>query len=503
MSPELGSLLRTVVKSYTLHPLSEGTLKLISPFYQIIHHWDALESETQKEGGTEEDQTARSDLRDLLSQLSEWSGDANLDRYMQARRDLVFADSITFEALWTIFPPGTLDDDGGTAYPGSTFPTMQPQMRGPFLKNIGYHGSIELVMVDFASHYKYAQVGQCVGTAALNDDTYDRIPGAPEYDWEDEQFMLCSARVMGYILQEKMWAQFLVDGIEDIDVDGSHTAFNDRLVLPEDPVLDRKAVLMGLVKSHYAAYSDNLYQLEDIVPGKGKGLIILLYGPPGVGKTSTAETIAIATRKPLLSIGVADVGTSARYVEPNLERIFDLAQTWKAILLIDEADVFLQSRGSGQVGATTERNALVSVFLRVLEYYRGIMILTTNQIAQFDVAVQSRINIAFKYESLTPKQTADIFKMFLKQYKKNDMVNMEEWNDINNWCEKKLPKKGFDGRQIRNVITSAVGLAASKDEKLGVAYLEDVVEIVSDFKNELSKQMDRYTQAQAFIEQRQ
>jgi hypothetical protein len=120
------------------------------------------------------------------------------------------------------------------------------------------------------------------------------------------------------------------------------------------------------------------------------------------------------------------------------------------------------------------------------------MILTTNQIAQFDVAVQSRINMAFKYDSLTPKQTADIFKMFLRQYKKNDMVNVDEWRDINTWCEKKLPKKGFDGRQIRNVITSAVGLAASNNEKLGVKYLEDVVEIVSDFKDELSKQMDRY-----------
>jgi hypothetical protein len=90
--------------------------------------------------------------------------------------------------------------------------------------------------------------------------------------------MLCSPRLLGYILQEKMWAQFLVDGIEEIDEDGSQTAFNDRLVLPEESGLDRKTVLMGLVKSHYAAYSDNLYQLEDIVPGKGKGLIILLYG---------------------------------------------------------------------------------------------------------------------------------------------------------------------------------------------------------------------------------
>ncbi|KAF3015628.1 hypothetical protein E8E14_011058 [Neopestalotiopsis sp. 37M] len=646
-NPHLGTLLQSVIKSYTLHPLRQGMLNVISPFCALVHNWDALEAETSKEGSTEEDQTARSDLHLLLLQLREWSGDDSLDSYMKMRSDLVSADSITFEALWTIFPPGTLvyskkflgqdqlfvvmesqpkstklpndaydrtetppwkmicltydwngkrfdrylmtftihhfdetkpiaalpvypwkyvpnkkemkeklltrgnkfrkfcvassgshmfkyqgqalvdkrgfgfvteqDDDGrflnrSPFSRGSIYPGMQPQLQGTLLRDMGQNGSTELVMVDFASHYKYAEAGQRLGDTALNINRsecrslrtrYDSATGAPEENWEEEQLMLCSPRVLGYILQEKMWAQFLVDGIEEIDEGGSQTAFNDRLVLPEDSGLNRKTILMGLVKSHYAAYSDDLYQLEDIVPGKGKGLIILLYGPPGVGKTSTeAETLAIATRKPLFSVGVADVGTSAKYVEPNLERIFDLAQKWKAILLIDEADVFLQSRGSGQVGATTERNALVSVFLRVLEYYQGIMILTTNQIAQFDVAVQSRINVAFKYDSLTSKQTVNIFKMFLGQYKKNGMVNVDEYDAIDTWCEKKLPKNGFDGRQIRNVITSAVGLAASNNEKLGVGYLEEVVEIVFDFKTELSKQMDRYKQAQAFSDQR-
>ncbi|KAF7532969.1 hypothetical protein G7054_g7499 [Neopestalotiopsis clavispora] len=384
-------------------------------------------------------------------------------------------------------------DDGGSTHRGPldrgpTNPVKQPQVQRTFVRDMGHNGTVELVMVDFASHYKYAETGQRLGNITLGIDKPE-CQCTPEENWEEEQLMLCPPRVLGYILQDKIWAQFLVDGIEEIDEDGSQNAFDDRLVLSEASNLDRKAILMGLVKSHYAAYSDNMYQLEDIVPGKGKGLVILLY---------EAETLAIATRKPLFSIGVADVGTSAKYVEPNLERIFDLAHKWKAILLIDEADVFLQSRGSGQVGATTERNALVSVFLRVLEYYRGIMILTTNQIAQFDVAVQSRINVAFKYDSLTAKQTADIFKMFLKQCKKKDMVNMKEWDAIIYWCEKQLHKKGFDGRQIRNIITSAVSLAASNNDKLELKHLEILVEIVSDFKNELSMHMDRYKQAQAF-----
>lgn len=63
--------------------------------------------------------------------------------------------------------------------------------------------------------------------------------------------------------------------------------------------------------------------------------ILTLYeGPPGVGKTSTAETIAVAARKPLFSISVADVGTKAKHVESNLSRIFALATSWHAILLM-------------------------------------------------------------------------------------------------------------------------------------------------------------------------
>jgi replication-associated recombination protein RarA len=64
------------------------------------------------------------------------------------------------------------------------------------------------------------------------------------------------------------------------------------------------------------------------------GLTVSSTGPPGVGKTSTAETIAIATGKALFSVSVADVGTQAKHVESNLARIFALATKWQAILLM-------------------------------------------------------------------------------------------------------------------------------------------------------------------------
>jgi SpoVK/Ycf46/Vps4 family AAA+-type ATPase len=64
---------------------------------------------------------------------------------------------------------------------------------------------------------------------------------------------------------------------------------------------------------------------------------------------------------------MADMGSSPRTVEHNLRRTFDLATEWKAILLFDEADIFLEARSLQDV----KRNSLVSTLLRGLEYLQG------------------------------------------------------------------------------------------------------------------------------------
>lgn len=57
-------------------------------------------------------------------------------------------------------------------------------------------------------------------------------------------------------------------------------------------------------------------------------------GPPGVGKTLTAESVAIRANKPLFAVGVTDVGVDPEKVQVNLERMFELAGTWEAVLLM-------------------------------------------------------------------------------------------------------------------------------------------------------------------------
>ncbi len=57
-------------------------------------------------------------------------------------------------------------------------------------------------------------------------------------------------------------------------------------------------------------------------------------GPPGVGKTLTAETVALACRKPLFTVSVAEIGTQPEKAEQNLEDVFHDAGRWGAVLLM-------------------------------------------------------------------------------------------------------------------------------------------------------------------------
>ncbi|KAK4112422.1 P-loop containing nucleoside triphosphate hydrolase protein [Canariomyces notabilis] len=138
----------------------------------------------------------------------------------------------------------------------------------------------------------------------------------------------------------------------------------------------------------------------DVIHGKGRGVVILLHGAPGVGKTATAEAVAQEFKKPLFPITRGDLGTTPVDVEKTLKDIFRYAHLWDCILLLDEADVFLTQRDRTDV----ERNALVS------EYYNGILFLTTNRVGALDEAFRSRVHVSLYYPPLSLSDTLAILK---------------------------------------------------------------------------------------------
>ncbi len=208
----------------------------------------------------------------------------------------------------------------------------------------------------------------------------------------------------------------------------------------------------------------------DLVLGKGKGLILLLHGAPGVGKTSTAETVADTFGKILFPITCGDLGLTAAEVESQLSGIFQLAELWDCVLLLDEADVFLARRTKTDI----KRNSLVSVFLRVLEHFTSVLFLTTNRVGAFDEAFKSRIHISLYYPPLDAKQSLGIWRMNLKRL----IEKKERRNESILFNEKKLLAYAADhytetfqrginwnGRQIRNAFQTASALAEFEAHK--------------------------------------
>ncbi|OBT88775.1 hypothetical protein VE02_02394 [Pseudogymnoascus sp. 03VT05] len=204
--------------------------------------------------------------------------------------------------------------------------------------------------------------------------------------------LLLPSNIYGFQMQEKKWANFQVSLIEEVRW---HTESFESLVVEPDT----KELIIALITNKIEAE-----RATDVISGKENGLVILLHGGPGTGKTLTAESVAEIAQKPLYRVTCGDIGTSSEAVEKYLDTVLTLGHMWKCVVLLDEADVFLEQRTLSD----PKRNALVSVFLRVLEYYDGILILTSNRVGTFDEAFKSRIQLALHYDSLSYSQRKQI-----------------------------------------------------------------------------------------------
>ncbi len=264
-----------------------------------------------------------------------------------------------------------------------------------------------------------------------NIDTLDDDADKPERDFTDEELMIASPVVLGFAFSEKLWLEFTVSGVKDID--WNEGAF-DSLVLPDN----QKSIVKALVESHKFHASQSI---DDVIQGKGKGLVAVLHGPPGTGKTLTAEGIAELLKCPLYMVSAGELGTDPRTLEAELNKILDIAHSWGAVLLLDEADVFLEKRTIHDI----HRNALVSIFLRLLEYFQGILFLTTNRVETFDDAFQSRIHLALRYGELTTKAKRSVWKLFLERVRAMEGIETEPFKDSD---YDNLARNDLNGRQV-------------------------------------------------------
>ncbi|RYP23554.1 hypothetical protein DL765_001068 [Monosporascus sp. GIB2] len=250
-------------------------------------------------------------------------------------------------------------------------------------------------------------------------------------DLEDDDLILLPRRVVGYAFRERKFYMLDIQALREIPA--SQDVFKD---LKIDPT--HRTVVVSLVMSHLEKQtiqkqrpSVNLNQ--DLIRGKESGLVILLHGVPGVGKTATAEAVAQVFRKPLFVITSGDLGFLPGDVEDALRGIFRLAHLWDCVLLLDEAEIFLSRRELGDL----KRNALVS----------------GNQTVEiFKVNIRKLEEIEKKKQDLL----ADAPKPPVMTI---DKPNILRWAASHFDMHKKSPEQRLNGRQIRNAFQIAYSLA--------------------------------------------
>lgn len=207
-----------------------------------------------------------------------------------------------------------------------------------------------------------------------------------------------------------------------------NTELGDKLVLPElhRDLLDILVTDMDIIQ-------------EDFVEGKSGGTTILCKGAPGLGKTLTAEVFSEMVSKPLYRVHSGQLGINAKTVEEALNLILKRAQRWGAILLLDEADVFVRERGND-----IDHNAVVASFLRTLEYFNGLLFMTTNRENDIDDAILSRCIAIIKYQYPNQDDARKLWTVLSTQF------NVELSEDVLQGLLKLFPE--VSGRDIKELL---------------------------------------------------
>lgn len=223
--------------------------------------------------------------------------------------------------------------------------------------------------------------------------------------------------------------------VRDTEIYEYNKQIRDKLILPG---------LYGEVLD--VLTEDMLLVQDDIVEGKTGGNVVMLAGPPGLGKTLTAEVYAEHREVPLLKIHSGQLGTSADQIEKRLSSFYQRCTRWGCPMLLDEFDVFGRARGTDLM-----QNAVVAVFLRTLEYQNNTIFLTTNRAEDMDDAILSRCQAIVKFNYPEYEELHQIWKVQrnqLLQSVTDDQI--EELMDFFKKSDKKM-----SGRDVKNILQLA------------------------------------------------
>jgi SpoVK/Ycf46/Vps4 family AAA+-type ATPase len=267
---------------------------------------------------------------------------------------------------------------------------------------------------------------------------------------EDSFLMMLPATIHGYDVRNHEWQELFV--------------CNLALVMPNAEVFDQVALSKNDKDLLHAMIISSMSKLHTRPnpgsrPDKDGRQILLLHGAPGSGKTFTAEAIAAMTARPLFRISGNDIGTASLKATQYLQGVSKLCNAWNCVVLFDNADIFFEQMRTQEL----ERNAMVLSFLRSLESFKTLVVLTTNRVGVFDETVRSRIHLVVcvqKWDALTRKK---VWKKMLSTHSDDNYTAEGDQllDQVKDFTE--LPLNGWE---ISNMVKMAAQLARAHDQKL-------------------------------------
>ncbi|PWY77830.1 P-loop containing nucleoside triphosphate hydrolase protein [Aspergillus eucalypticola CBS 122712] len=507
-SDHIKSFLARVMDGYPGITMSRKRVQFSKPFEPFVHRWEMLSEARDNESNAQ----AKAHVDLLYGVLA-----AELSDVITNKQNLVLAGVITFDMLWTIFEPGqialsTVDNCNRAfrlekGWSGSgfeidtvyidynghgfgyrkhslsipTFEDTKPIMSLPVIPFVfhndkdtlrksltlrgklwyqhkGHHhkhyeglaltsyGDQEIrykinsrVIIDTEAYLEFHSDESPISLEAISDSPADK------------DFLIATPILRGYSLKDRKWLEFFIDGVTDI-------VWNSRpfksLILPGGEAKDLKDLVLAFASSQ----SKNSDISDNLLKGRGRNVIVLLHGPPGVGKTLTAECVAEVMQVPLYVQNAGALGTTAASIEKSLSVVLRIVPKWGAVLLLGEADIFTQEHNPSD----PKERELYHAFLPLLEYFEGVLFLASNRVEVIGPTLESRIDVAIHYPRLDSESRRHIWTRLLG---KSDRKAFSEGEIFN------LGDCDLNGREIRDVLNTARVLARYRDTKLSYKHV--------------------------------
>ncbi|KAI1756019.1 P-loop containing nucleoside triphosphate hydrolase protein [Xylaria castorea] len=269
-----------------------------------------------------------------------------------------------------------------------------------------------------------------------------------------DSLLFCPSRIWAFSLKHRSWALILLeDIIGDVQRQGDAL---DQLVMKPD---DKKKLESAL---YTYQIDESIKNGDNKLRGNRGGLTILLHGNPGTGKTFTAECLAAKHGIPLYKITCADLGTDLDVLENRLQEICLRAANWKALLLLDEADMFIRARDMQDL----RQYAVVSIFLHHLDESEALLFITSARVDGLDQALESRVTMPIQLPDMDFEAQQRIWRDLIWRLENPPEAQKKIWEQFVKF-DLGVAEDGaytnMNGRQIKTCITAALTLARKEN----------------------------------------